>query len=76
MSSFAFSVLFIVFLAISLSVRFWLGSRQIRHVIQHRSAVPPEFAEKFIFRRIKRPQITPLPRPNLDFLAYSSMPLC
>ncbi|KAF3998434.1 M48 family metallopeptidase [Glaciimonas immobilis] len=46
MSSFAFSVLFIVFLAISLSLRFWLGSRQIRHVLQHRSAVPPEFSEK------------------------------
>ncbi|QRX81431.1 M48 family metallopeptidase [Glaciimonas sp. PAMC28666] len=46
MSSFAFSVLFIVFLATSLSVRFWLGSRQIRHVIAHRSAVPAEFVEK------------------------------
>ncbi|HWW03728.1 M48 family metallopeptidase [Collimonas sp.] len=46
MSSFAFSVLFIVFLAITLVVRFWLGSRQIRHVLAHRSAVPAEFAEK------------------------------
>jgi STE24 endopeptidase len=46
MSSLAFSVLFVVFLAISLSVRFWLGSRQIRHVLRHRSAVPAEFAEK------------------------------
>ncbi|AIY40430.1 hypothetical protein LT85_1272 [Collimonas arenae] len=46
MSSFAFSVLFVVFLAITLVVRFWLGSRQIRHVISHRSAVPAEFAEK------------------------------
>jgi STE24 endopeptidase len=46
MSSLAFSVLFVVFLAISLSVRFWLGSRQIRHVLHHRSAVPAEFAEK------------------------------
>lgn len=46
MSSFAFSVLFVVFLAISLSVRFWLGSRQIRHVLRHRGAVPAEFAEK------------------------------
>ncbi|PUA16753.1 M48 family metallopeptidase [Glaciimonas sp. PCH181] len=48
MSSLAFSVLFVVFLAISLSVRFWLSSRQIRHVIQHRSAVPAEFAEKIL----------------------------
>jgi len=46
MSSFAFSVLFVVFLAITLVVRFWLSSRQIRHVLAHRSAVPAEFAEK------------------------------
>jgi len=46
MSSLAFSVLFVIFLVISLSVRFWLGSRQIRHVLRHRSAVPSEFAEK------------------------------
>ncbi|MEO6919127.1 MAG: M48 family metallopeptidase [Collimonas sp.] len=46
MSSFAFSVLFVIFLAITLVVRFWLGSRQIRHVVSHRSAVPAEFAEK------------------------------
>lgn len=46
MSSLSFSVLFVVFLAISLGVRFWLASRHIRHVIAHRAAVPPEFAEK------------------------------
>lgn len=46
MSSLSFSVLFVVFLAISLGVRFWLASRQLRHVIAHRAAVPPEFAEK------------------------------
>jgi STE24 endopeptidase len=46
MSSFAFSVLFVVFLAITLVVRFWLSSRQIRHVLAHRNAVPAEFAEK------------------------------
>ncbi|RJG05581.1 M48 family peptidase [Noviherbaspirillum cavernae] len=46
MYSLAFSVLFVSFLAITLIVRFWLGSRHIRHVLSHRSAVPPEFAEK------------------------------
>jgi len=45
-SSLAFSVLFAVFLILSLAVRFWLGSRHIRHVLAHRSAVPAEFAEK------------------------------
>ncbi|MFC5474570.1 M48 family metallopeptidase [Paraherbaspirillum soli] len=46
MSSLAFSVLFVVFLAITVGVRFWLASRQIRHVLSHRSAVPADFAEK------------------------------
>ncbi len=46
MSSLAFSVIFVGFLALTLLVRFWLGSRQIRHVLAHRSAVPAEFAEK------------------------------
>jgi STE24 endopeptidase len=31
---------------LTLLVRFWLASRQLRHVLAHRSAVPAEFAEK------------------------------
>ena len=46
MSSFAFSGLFAAFLVLTLVFRFWLGSRHIRHIITHRDAVPPEFAEK------------------------------
>lgn len=46
MYSLAFSTLFIVFLVLSLLVRFWLGSRHIRHVLAHRAAVPPEFTSR------------------------------
>jgi STE24 endopeptidase len=46
MYSHVFSVLFVGFLAITLGVRFWLGSRHIRHVLAHRNAVPAQFAEK------------------------------
>ena len=46
MYSLAFSVLFVAFLFLSLVVRFWLGSRQIRHVLAHRNHVPEQFAEK------------------------------
>ncbi len=46
MYSHAFSILFAAFLALMLAVRFWLASRHIRHVLAHRNAVPPEFAEK------------------------------
>src|SRR5690606_2354463 len=43
MSSFAFTILFVIFLALTVSVRFWLASRHIRHVLQHRNAVPAQF---------------------------------
>jgi STE24 endopeptidase len=46
MYSLAFSVLFVGFLLITLIVRFWLGSRQIRHILAHRHAVPSRFSEK------------------------------
>ena len=46
MYSLVFSVLFVSFLVLTLAVRFWLGSRHIRHILAHRHAVPPQFAEK------------------------------
>ncbi|MDK6077077.1 M48 family metallopeptidase [Massilia varians] len=46
MSSLGFSVLFVVFFALSLGVRFWLANRHIRHVLRHRASVPAEFAPK------------------------------
>jgi STE24 endopeptidase len=46
MYSHAFSILFVSFIILTLIVRFWLASRHIRHVITHRGAVPPEFAER------------------------------
>jgi STE24 endopeptidase len=42
----AFSVLFIGFLALSVVIQFWLASRQIRHILMHRNAVPPQFTAK------------------------------
>jgi STE24 endopeptidase len=46
MLSSAFSVLFVVFLLLTLGLRYWLASRHIRHVQRHRAQVPAEFAEK------------------------------
>jgi STE24 endopeptidase len=46
MYSHAFSILFVAFIVLTLIVRFWLASRQIRHVLAHRNAVPAEFAER------------------------------
>ncbi|WP_026354298.1 M48 family metallopeptidase [Massilia niastensis] len=46
MSSLGFSVLFVVFFALTLGLRFWLAARHIRHVQGHRASVPAEFAPK------------------------------
>ncbi|KQQ44487.1 peptidase M48 [Duganella sp. Leaf126] len=46
MYTLAFSILFVSFIVLTLIVRFWLASRQIRHVLAHRNAVPPEFASR------------------------------
>ena len=45
MYSHAFSVLFVSFIVLTVTVRFWLASRHIRHILANRSAVPPQFAE-------------------------------
>lgn len=44
MTSLTFSGIFVGFLLLTLVVRLWLASRQIRHVSAHRDAVPAEFA--------------------------------
>lgn len=43
--SLVLSILFTTALVLSLLTKFWLSSRQIRHVASHRAAVPPAFAK-------------------------------
>ncbi len=40
------TVVFVLFLALSMAVRLWLASRQVRHVARHRDSVPPQFAHR------------------------------
>jgi STE24 endopeptidase len=42
--SLSFSLIFAAALLCGLMLKFWLASRQIRHIAQHRSAVPVDFA--------------------------------
>lgn len=42
---FVMSSLFAAALTLGLLVKFWLSSRQVRHVMRHRNAVPAAFAE-------------------------------
>src|SRR3954466_12457821 len=41
----ALTWLFLAALVVATSTRLWLGLRQIRHVVAHRAAVPPSFAD-------------------------------
>ena len=44
MSPSALTLAFATALVLSLAVKFWLATRQMRHVAAHRSAVPAAFA--------------------------------
>ncbi len=46
MYSSAFSILFVCFFLLTISLRLWLSMRQLRHVLRNRHGVPPEFATK------------------------------
>ncbi len=46
MYSLGFSILFVGVLLLTVMLRFWLATRQMRHVAAHRNAVPSQFAEK------------------------------
>lgn len=46
MASSLLTFAFAAFLLAGLGVKFWLASRQVRHVAAHRSAVPQAFADK------------------------------
>jgi len=42
----AITLLFVLLLLADIGVRLWLATRQIRHVADHRDAVPPEFSAR------------------------------
>ncbi len=42
----SFSVVFLAALALMIALRLWLGQRQITHILRHRDAVPPQFADR------------------------------
>ncbi|MGB6054944.1 MAG: M48 family metallopeptidase [Burkholderiaceae bacterium] len=68
MSSLAFSMLFVAVLLVTLVLRFWLGSRHIRHVLAHRGAVPAEFAQKIPLAAHQKAADYTAARTKLDLL--------
>lgn len=68
MSSLVFSVLFVAVLLVTLVVRFWLGSRHIRHVLAHRGKVPAEFAQKIPLAAHQKAADYTVAKTKLDLL--------
>lgn len=64
----AFSLLFAAALVASVFTRLWLASRQMRHVAQHRSAVPPQFAERISLSAHQRAADYTLARVRLGMI--------
>lgn len=42
----AFTILFLLFLTLSLAAQLWLATRHVAHVARHRTNVPPAFADQ------------------------------
>jgi len=68
MSSLAFSMLFAALLMVTLVLRFWLGSRHIRHVLAHRDTVPAEFAQRIPLAAHQKAAAYTVARTKLDLL--------
>ncbi len=41
-----FTLVFATALVFNLGLKFWLATRQVRHVVEHRGAVPTVFADR------------------------------
>ena len=54
MTAAVFSALFAAALTLSIAVRFWLATRQVRHVSRHRETVPADFAGRITLRAHRR----------------------
>lgn len=65
-----FTLLFIAFLLTDIAVRLWLASRQIRHVIQHRDHVPPEFSGRIGLRSHQRAADYTVAKTKFAMLEY------
>lgn len=64
----AFTLLFVAVLTVGVLVRLWLASRQIRHVAQHRAAVPDAFAQRISLTSHQRAADYTMARTRLSML--------
>ncbi len=64
----AFTFVFVFFLLLMLGLKFWLASRQIRHVARHAQAVPELFAERVSLQAHRKAAAYTVARQRLAML--------
>jgi STE24 endopeptidase len=64
----AFTTLFVFFLLLMSGLKFWLATRQIRHVAHHAQAVPPQFAERVSLQAHQKAAAYTIARQRLAML--------
>ena len=67
-SSLLFTVLFAALLVLGLLTKFYLATRQIRHVAQHRDKVPPAFASTITLQSHQKAADYTIAKTRLDML--------
>ena len=55
--SLLFTLAFAAALLLGLALKFWLATRQVRHVARHRTAVPAPFAERIALAAHQKAEI-------------------
>ena len=74
--AFALSLAFAAALLASMLVKFWLATRQMRHVAAHRDRVPAPFAGRISLEAHQRAADYTLAKGRLGLLAWPSAPRC
>ena len=64
----AFTFLFVLFLLLMIGLKFWLASRQIRHVARHAQSVPTQFAERVSLEAHRKAAAYTIARQRLAML--------
>jgi len=64
----AFTVLFVFFLLLMVGLKFWLATRQIRHVARHARAVPSQFTSRISLEAHRKAAAYTIARQRLAML--------
>ncbi len=68
MTAIAFSLVFVFFLLLMVALKFWLATRQMRHVARHAEAVPPQFSGRISLQAHRKAAAYTIARQRLGLI--------